>query len=142
MCISASDETALAKKFQIPSKHRFYWEHKLTFNQTCSNPSDKSPPLDVSATNAPKSKSRKKLYTLLTASIVIVIILVALIIPQGSAVIPLNVEYEVGEKMVYQTATSVSMKMLNSTLPPDAALSPGRATVNGQEVIEVIDFQW
>jgi hypothetical protein len=49
----------------------------------------------------------KKLYAV-AAIVVVAVIAVALLIPQGAATIPLNVDYEVGEKMVYDTTMTLS----------------------------------
>jgi hypothetical protein len=49
----------------------------------------------------------KKLYVV-AAIVAVAVIAVALLIPQGAATIPLNVDYEVGEKMVYDTTMILS----------------------------------
>jgi len=84
-------------------------------------------------------KSIKKLYA--AAAIVAVAVIVgALLIPQGTA-IPLNVDYTVGEKMVYDTTLTMSMQGYDSTLGSGLmGQSPFNMSVNAQQTIEVIDF--
>ena len=55
----------------------------------------------------------KKLYAITFALIAIVIVVVALLIPQGAAAIPLNVNYVVGEKMIYNTTIAGSFNVNN-----------------------------
>ena len=42
--------------------------------------------------------------------IAVVVIAVALLVPQGVAAIPLTVDYVVGEKMIYDSKVNVSME--------------------------------
>jgi hypothetical protein len=100
-------------------------------SKTYSFPSDGPPP---------KRKASPKLFAAIVALAAVAIILVALFVPQGSAVIPLNVDYKVGEKMVYDTTESMTMQVSNSTMPLGLGLPSGNATVNGKETIEVIGF--
>ena len=55
----------------------------------------------------------KKLYVVIAAVVAIAIIAVAFIVPQGAASIPLNANYNVGEKMVYDTSATVSYDLGN-----------------------------
>ena len=57
-----------------------------------------------------------KKFVLIVAVVAIAIIAGALLIPQGAASIPLNVSYNVGEKMVYNTTMSLSSTVNNSTV--------------------------
>jgi hypothetical protein len=68
----------------------------------------------------------KKLYAVATI-IMIAVIAVALLIPQGAATIPLNVEYEIGEKMVYFITQAEILKT-------------DTTTSNVTDIVEVIDF--
>jgi hypothetical protein len=81
----------------------------------------------------------KKVYVLIAAVIVIVVIVGALLIPQGAASIPLNVDYTVGEKMVYTTSTVLSLDLGNSSLPLSGLFSDN-ITVSGTETVEVLSF--
>jgi hypothetical protein len=82
----------------------------------------------------------KKLYTL-AAIIVVAVVAVAFLIPQGAAIIPLSVEYTVEEKMIYQTTETITFQTSNTTtgLPP---FGPDTSTVNlnATAIVEVIDF--
>ena len=84
-----------------------------------------------------KRKFGKKLYIAIAIA-AIVVITVAFFIPQGRATIPLNVDYKVGEKMVYDSTMTMSFN-LDSTLslPLD---TPSSTNINGQQTIEVMDF--
>jgi hypothetical protein len=100
------------------------------------------PPLEQSPA-APQNKKRwfGKKTLALVAVIAAVVVVVALFIPPGTAVIPLNVDYVVGEKMVYDTSISVSYQMDNSSLSSAySGLSQQPVSVNGQQTIEVMDF--
>jgi hypothetical protein len=112
------------------------------FVKTCSVPSDNpSAPVQSSTTISPKRKFGKKFYIAFAAVIVAVIIVAALFVPQGSAVIPLEVNYAVGEKMVYDTVMTGTFQVDNSTLPSGMiGLGTPSMTLNSQETIEVIDF--
>jgi hypothetical protein len=67
----------------------------------------------------------------------IAIVAATLLIPQGAATIPLNANFNVGEKMVYNTTESIGLKIANFTLPD---LIPSNATMSGQETIQVLSF--
>ena len=81
----------------------------------------------------------KKLYVV-AAIVAVAVIVVALFIPQGTATIPLNVDYEVGEKMVYDTTVTLNYEDLNSTLIPAGTGVLNSTSVNAKQTIEVIDF--
>jgi hypothetical protein len=84
-------------------------------------------------------KFRKKLYVV-TAIVAVAVIVVALLIPQGTASIPLNVDYEVGEKMVYNTTMTMTYEDFNSTLISTGTGVLNDTSVNAKQTIEVIDF--
>ncbi len=71
------------------------------------------------------------------AIIAVVIIAVALFIPRGAAVIPLNVNYIVGEKMIYDTTVTGAYDFGDSgsgfVIPSNISFSP-------QQTMEVMDF--
>jgi hypothetical protein len=81
----------------------------------------------------------KKLYAL-GALIAIAVVAVALLVPQGAAIIPLSVEYTVGEKLVYHTAETIVYQTSNTTagLPPYGPT--GTTNLNATTIVEVIDF--
>ena len=81
----------------------------------------------------------KKLYAVI-AIILIAVIAVALLIPQGTAIIPLNVDYVVGEKMVYDATATVTFQNDGSASPSGLIGDSPSATMNAQQSIEVIDF--
>ena len=75
----------------------------------------------------------KKLYIVIAAVAATAIIAVALMVPQGAASISLNANYNVGEKMVYNTSATVSYN-----LGQLSALLPSNVSVSGQQTIEVL----
>jgi len=81
----------------------------------------------------------KKLYVI-AAVVAVAVIAVALLVPPGTATIPLNVNYEVGEKMVYDTTMTLSYKGDDSALTSDLLGALNDMSVNAQQTIEVIDF--
>jgi hypothetical protein len=81
----------------------------------------------------------KKLYVV-AAVVAVAVIAVALLVPPGTATIPLNVNYEVGEKMVYDTTMTLSYQGDDSALTSDLVGALNDMSVNAQQTIEVIDF--
>ena len=79
-----------------------------------------------------------KKFLALAAVIAVALIAVALFVPLGQAVIPLNVDYTVGEKMVYDSTITGSY---DSAVPPGTSmLIPKNTTINSQQTIEVTGF--
>jgi hypothetical protein len=78
----------------------------------------------------------KKLYAVV-AIVLVAVIAVALLVPQGAATIPLGLEYTVGEKMVYNTTETITTQTANSSLPPS---SPWETSIDSTEIVEVVDF--
>jgi hypothetical protein len=84
-------------------------------------------------------RSGKKLYVV--ASIVAVaVIAVALLIPQGAATIPLNVDYEVGEKMVYETTMTMTFNDPDLTGTYAVMGWFNDTSVSAKQTVEVIAF--
>ncbi len=70
----------------------------------------------------------RKIYAIL-AVIVIVIVAVAFLFPQGVAAIPLTADYQVGERMVYNTViTGTSIGSLSNM------------TIDSTQTVDVVDF--
>jgi hypothetical protein len=67
-----------------------------------------SPSTTEKSTSTNKKLNGKK-AVLIPAFAVTVIVVVALLLPQGAAIIPLDVNYVVGEKMVYQINQEITM---------------------------------
>ncbi len=80
----------------------------------------------------------KKLFIPLVAATAIIVVIVALLLPSGSATIQLNVNYNVGEKMIYNTTDTTTL--LN--LPSGSNLQPENSTTTstGQEIMDVLSF--
>jgi len=76
------------------------------------------------------SKSRKRLYVVLALAAVAVIA-VAFFIPKGAAAIPLGLNYQVGEKLVYTTTETITTPLGNITKT---------GTINSTYSLEVVDF--
>ena len=80
----------------------------------------------------------KKPYAAVIAIVAIAIIAVAFFIPQGQATIPLNVDYVVGEKMVYDTTVTLGLDL---GTPLNTQLNTSNSTnINAQQTIEVMSF--
>jgi hypothetical protein len=92
--------------------------------------------------SAPKRRlSGRKIYFMMFAIIAILILAVTLLIPQGAASIPLNVNYTVGEKMVYDATMTSSFQYGNSDLPTGITSQlPNNTSINMQQTIEVTGF--
>jgi hypothetical protein len=82
----------------------------------------------------------KKLYAAIAVAVVAVIV-IALLIPQGAAIIPLSVEYTVGERMVYDATQTIAMQMSNSTIGASLGLgSNNTLTMDSTTTVDVVDF--
>jgi hypothetical protein len=99
-----------------------------------SNSSDKQTPRSTGF-----RRFGKKLYASI-AVIAVVIIAVALLVPQGVAAIPLNVDYVVGEKMIYDSKITVTMEFENPELASIMGQTPTSTSVDAKETVEVVDF--
>jgi hypothetical protein len=108
------------------------------FNRSHSIPSTSEQP----NTQAPsKKRFGKKLYAVIGAIVAISIIAAALLIPQGAATIPLEVNYIVGEKMVYNTNLAMTYQLSNTTISSSLAGNLLNNTkLNFTSTIEVIGF--
>jgi hypothetical protein len=93
---------------------------------------------DQPTTQTSKRKFGKKLYAAIAGIIAIAVIIAALLIPQGAATIPLEVNYTVGEKMVYNTTETMSQKIYNTTMTTLPTLND--LTINMTSTVEVVDF--
>ena len=83
----------------------------------------------------------KKRYVAIASIVAIAIIALAFLIPQGAATISLNVDYSIGEKMVYDSNINITMALKSSSLGSIGAFQmPNSTTVNSQQTIEVIGF--
>jgi cytoskeletal protein RodZ len=82
---------------------------------------------------------RNKTFLALAAVLVIAIIIIALFIPQGEAAIPLNANFNVGEKLTYNDlyTENVTLSSLAAQGGNSTQLS---STREQQEVLEVISF--
>lgn len=78
-----------------------------TLSSDRSNSSGQTP----STPKAPKRFGKKR-YTVTAAVIGVAVIVFALLITPGAAAISLNVNYTVGEKMIYSTITTISLKTI------------------------------
>lgn len=82
----------------------------------------------------------KKLYAVV-GIVVIAVIATALLTPRGIAIIPLSVNYTVGEKMIYNTTETVIVQMDNTTMVVgQMGLTPSTTRLNYTESVEVVDF--
>jgi hypothetical protein len=87
-----------------------------------------------------KGQSYKKLYFTVAGTLTVLILIAALFIPPSSAVIPLEVNYTVGEQMVYDVNLAVSMEAPDIDLSPILGADSGNVTVNGTLTTDVLDF--
>jgi hypothetical protein len=83
----------------------------------------------------------KKLYAAVAIAAAAVIV-IALLIPQGAAIIPLSVEYTVGERMVYDVTETMAMQMSNSTIGTSLGLGGlnNSVTMNSTTTVDVVGF--
>ncbi len=81
-----------------------------------------------------------KKFLSLVAIIAVAVIAVALFVPLGQAVIPLNVDYTVGEKMVYDSTITASYDNAPPATTGPSAIMPKNTTINSQQTIEVTGF--
>ena len=96
----------------------------------------------IVAETPPRKMLNKKLYVLIAAVAAIAVVLVALFIPQGAAIIPLEVNYTVGETMIYDTIQEVTYLDSNSPVPDlnPGPSSPPNKTISQTTTVEVTDF--
>lgn len=107
------------------------------FNESVFTPSKPEQP----ELQAPSQRRfGKKIYVAIVAIAAIAVILGALLIPQGAAIIPLNVTYVVGEKMVYDSFETVTYQANSTTMPAGQAGFLNGTTINSTQTVEVTDF--
>ncbi len=97
---------------------------------------------DISQTQKKKGFG-KKLYLIIAAIVAVAVIVIALLVPPGAATIPLNVDYVVGEKMVYDSSVTATIESANSALSPflgGEGLNDTTFSVIGKQTIEVVAF--
>jgi hypothetical protein len=83
----------------------------------------------------------KKLYITIGVIVALVTITLALLIPQGGAAIPLNVNYTVGEKMLYTSTITSTLQNYTTNQPSELSPQvPNSTTLTAKETIEVMDF--
>lgn len=95
-----------------------------------------SAPNQSTATASSRKRFGKKLYALFGV-IAIAVIAVALLIPQGSATLPLNVEYSVGEKLIYETVETITNERSDMS---KEGMPTRSVTLNWIVTEEVVDF--
>jgi len=72
---------------------------------------------------------------------VIAVIATALLTPRGIAIIPLSVNYTVGEKMIYNTTETMTTQVYNTTVAAgQTGPTPSTIGYNSTESVEVVDF--
>lgn len=72
--------------------------------------------------------------------VAVVVIVVALLIPQGGAYIPLNVNYTVGEKMVYTISDTATTTNFDVNKPNLSASHTATSNMSATETLEVVSF--
>ena len=71
----------------------------------------------------------------------IAVLATALLTPRGIAIIPLSVNYTVGEKMIYNTTETVTIQIDNPTISAGQMGGiPSTTSFNSTESVEVVDF--
>lgn len=104
-------------------------------------PSEKSSPNQVGMHSLGIKRFGKKIFYAIATIIVIAVIAVALLIPQGAATIPLTVEYTVGEKMIYNTTETITFQANATAIPlGNASQIPNTTDINSTLIVEVVDF--
>ncbi len=113
----------------------------MNTSKAFANSSDPIPTIEQSANQPAKRRwLGKKTYAIIAVVAVVVIAAAFFIPPSAIATIPLNVDYVVGEKMVYDTSMTISIDYLGSSLFGAGASNLNSTTVNGQQTLEVIGF--
>ncbi len=97
---------------------------------------------DQHAPSTPSKKSfGKKLYVAIAAVAAIAIIIMALMLPQGAATIPLTVNYTVGEKMVYKTTETMTYHSFSAASSLYPVVPPlNSTTIDSGSTVEVVSF--
>jgi hypothetical protein len=99
-----------------------------------------SAPNQHAVTASGSKRFGKKLYTV-AGVIAIAVIAVAFLIPQGAATLPLNVDYTVGEKMIYDMVENITSQRSDmATTEGKMALPPNTRTFYFMVTEEVVDF--
>jgi hypothetical protein len=93
---------------------------------------------DKQTSNHSGFKVGKKVI-LIVAVVAVAVIVSALLIPHGAAEIPLNVNYTVGEKMIYNTVSAGTFENNNSTIASKIP-SSNNMTLTEEDRIEVVGF--
>jgi hypothetical protein len=105
------------------------------------SPDTPNPPDPAPSTLKTSKRFGKKPLLVLAAVIAVAIILIALLATPGVSAIPLNVDFVVGEKMVYTTDMSLSMNLGNSSLFNIGSVSSNNSlSISGKKTVEVMDF--
>ncbi len=106
---------------------------------TCSTSVPDAPQLPTQGPDqGPQERhNRKRLFIAIAAVLAIGIVVGALLIPRGQSAIPLNVEYVVGERMVYGTSITANIPSLPFGL---LGLSNNSLTVTGGQTVDVVAF--
>lgn len=104
-----------------------------TFDSTANTEVGNLPPIKK------KASTKKILLTLITIAVIATIV-ATLMIPKGAATLPLEVNYTVGEKMVYDTTMNASFQYNNSSLPIENSILPNASNIEMTQTIEVTGF--
>ena len=100
------------------------------FRQT--NQNSPAPPSSEPQHQQTHRSSRRKLYTAISAAIVLIILVAGVILVPPGRLMDLSLSYSVGERMVYQTTTLIQSYTVNQTLENQ----PGGLTgLNGVESV-------
>jgi len=92
----------------------------------------------VSAPSRPR-RFGKKLYVVLAVVTIVIIAAAFFIVPQSSATIPLNVDYVVGEKMVYDSTVTLNFD-LGTSLGSEPLSTSNSTSMDIGQTIEVTGF--
>ncbi len=104
------------------------------------SPENESPLGQPASNSNGKRRFGMKPFIAIAAVIVIIVVVAALMIPQGAASIPLTVNYNVGEKMVYDTTINVGFDFGNSSSLLSGLLNNSNITSTGQLSLQVLSF--
>lgn len=101
-----------------------------------------SPEISIPTSESPPGRRRlvRKFLLVAAAAVIIIILGVALLTPQGAATIPLNINYNVGEKMIYDADISVAMRGFNLPNTTGIGLNQNSISTNATIALEVLSF--
>lgn len=101
-----------------------------------------SPEISIPTSESPPGQRRlvRKFLLVAAAAVIIIILGIALLTPQGAATIPLKINYNIGEKMIYDADISVVMRGFNLPNTTGIGLNQNSISTSATIALEVLSF--